>query len=128
MSYVMNYGTIDLNKPITKEAIEAFRNSLKHPESYEDLISAMEEGNESIELDEYYDKYALETLTYLIDALKPLGYVLNTTIRYYGDWEGFVVIQDNEIAERDILDAWELLATDEDLIKVLVERGYKVSK
>ena len=124
----MNYGSIDLNKPITKEAIEAFRKSLKDPESYEDLISAMEEGNESIKLEEYYDKYAFETLTYLIDALKPLGYVLNATIRYYGDWEGFVVIQDNEIAEREILDAWELLATDEDLIKVLTERGYKVTK
>lgn len=126
MSFVTNYGTIEFNKELTVEAIEAVKKEFgSHADWYKDYIGCFEDGATDVELEEYSDKEMYGTLVSTVNALKPLGYVLNGCIEYYGDYgEGATYVKDNEVVEYDDQTRWHMDATDEELIKELESRGY----
>ena len=121
MSYVVNVGEIKVDdQPFDEEAMgiikEVLGNGFYSVDRY------------SIEFDEYYDKYFYETAKLLISKLAPLGYLLNGSVEYYGDWGGMIVITNNDVFDYNS-DQWTIKsANDNELIEELVSRGYKVTK
>ena len=121
MSYVRNVGEIKVDdQPFDEEAQgiikEVLGNGLYSVDRY------------SIEFDEYYDKYFYETAKLLISKLAPLGYLLNGSVEYYGDWGGVVVITNNYVSDYNS-DQWIIKqASDNELIEELGSRGYRVTK
>ena len=121
MSYVVNYGEIETNKPITKEVKEIIESILEE----EDVCDIDEYV---IEINECYDKWFDETISKVIEKVAPLGYVLNGTVEYMGDWEGRIVIKNNSVGELSRELAAVADAGDEELIAELKNRGYTVSE
>lgn len=129
---ISNNGTINLNQPITADAIEAFRKELRAnnlpEENYTPILLAMISGKNTIEINDYYDRAFNDTCKHLVNALKPLGYKLNARIQYYGDYDGCTYIENNIVSEADIKDCWKHDATDEELIKILESRRYDMDE
>ena len=129
---ISNNGTINLNKPITADAIEAFRKELRAnnlpEENYAPILLAMISGKNTIEINDYYDREFDGTCKHLVNALKPLDYILNARIKYYGDYDGCTYIENNIVSEADIKDCWKHDATDEELIEILESRRYDMDE
>lgn len=121
MSYVVNVGEIKVDdQPFNEEAKKIIKETLG--------IGFYSVDRYFIEFDEYYDKYFCETAKLLISKLAPLGYLLNGSVEYYGDWSGMIVITNNDVLEYNS-DQWRIKQTsDNELIEELVSRGYKVTK
>ena len=130
------YGTLLFNKPLTEEAIEAYKAS--DPDGYEALSESLdnlvlcEPG--SLYLDEICVDDIEPVMKGFISAIKPLGYIVNTEepdhIEGYYDGEAFcrVIITDNEIEGQDKgYCSMSEFNTDE-LIAELESRGYTVTK
>ena len=118
MGYIVNTGSIKANKPFTSEARDICTS----------IVGRSRCRLDELVFDEYYDRYFEETVAHLIHDLKPLGYVLNGYVSYYGDYDGAIEIQDNELT---IISSGEMTiknATDELLINEIKFRGYKVFK
>ena len=116
MGFIANTGAIKANKPFTSEAKDAVIN----------VIGAATFRLDELIFDEYYDRYFDETLEELIKELKPLGYVLNGYVTYYGDRDGAIEVKDNKATKLTADEVAIKNAADEDLIRELKSRGYKV--
>lgn len=79
--YIVNDGTIKLNKELTVEAWKIVCLIF-------DTKDYCDPEEKQIIINEFYDRYIEDTLTELCDRLKELGYILNGQIVYYGDYEG----------------------------------------
>ncbi len=124
------YGEISFNKPLTEDAVKAVEKAFDTPglkgvyEKYLDLNPE----DDTLSIDEFHQSNADGIFNTMIEALAPLGYVLNGSLRYFGDYDGMLYITDNEVEELDDLDRWQKDASDEELIEALEKRGYKVEK
>ncbi len=121
-------GTLTLNKPLSKEAVDKIKSTDWSKHSYNDWKDLVEIGMTEIELEEINAKDFDGDIYSLVDEIGPLGYVLNGTIEYWGDYEGKYYITDNECENVDISYTGLIEATDEELIEILEERGYAVTK
>ena len=116
MGYIVNTGSIKGNKEFT-------------PEAKDKIISIIGTTTWSLDeliFDEYYDRYFDETLKELIKELKPLGYLLNGYVTCYGDYDGAIEVKDNKVTKLTADEVAIKNAADEDLIRELKSRGYKV--
>ncbi len=130
MSRRVNNGEIDLNKELTKEAIDRLEKEFNSGwEQY--YFRTFEEGESTIVVDDYYESCFENTVERTINVLKPLGYILNGYIDYREDGDGTIYVEDNEdneVSVYDIEDCWKKNAMDNDIIEVLKARGYTVTK
>lgn len=128
---ITNNGTINLNKPITADAIEAFRKELREnnldEQNYSEIILGMVTGETAIEIEDSYDRELETTCKHLVNALSPLGYEFNARIEYYGDYDGRIYIDKNVVSEFDIADCWKHDVEDKVLIEILEKRNYDMS-
>lgn len=116
------YGTVELNQPITAEAIDAVRAAI----SDECFCSCFVEGESEINFDELHDSEIESTLQEMIDALSPLGYICSGKIRYFGDYDGYVYLNDGTAEQVDEEDVSLYEADSEELAERLTEKGYIV--
>lgn len=128
---ISNDGTINLNKPLTADAIETFRKELRknnlNEQDYSEIILRMVTGETTIEIENLYDREFKTACQHLVNALAPLGYELNARIEYYGDYQGRIYIDKNVVSEFDIADCWKHDVSDEVLIEILEKRNYDMS-
>lgn len=116
------YGTVKLNQPITAEAIDAVKAAI----SDECFCSYFGEGESEINFDELHDSEIESTLQEMIDALSPLGYTCSGKIRYFGDYDGYVYLNDGTAEQVDEEDVSLYEADPEELAEKLTEEGYIV--
>lgn len=119
--YIVNFGQIKTNKPITEEAKEIIEAVIGE----NDLCDV---GGDVIQVDEVYDRDFDVTIENLIEKIKPMGYVLDGDIDYSGDYEGVIAIRANEV---EIIPQEEMAirnADDNRLIREIESRGYTVTK
>lgn len=116
MGYIVNTGSIKGNKEFTSEAKDKIIS----------IIGTATWSLDELIFDEYYDRYFDETLKELIKELKPSGYVLNGYVTCYGDRDGAIEVKDNKVTNLTADEVAIKNAADEDLIKELKSRGYKV--
>lgn len=125
MSTIYNVGTIISNKPFTEEVKNRIREIMEL--SSNDHYSWIE--NDAIELTEYYGGDFNYVIQDVINAIEPDGYVLNGTVNYYGDYgDGRTEIVDNDVSLLFADEYWRHDASDDELIAVLEERGYIVTR
>ena len=125
MSTIYNVGTIISNKPFTEEVKNKIREIMEL--SSNDHYSWIEDS--AIELTEYYGGDFNYVIQDVINAIKPDGYVLNGTVNYYGDYgDGRTEIVDNDVSLLFADEYWRHDASDDELIAVLEERGYIVTR
>ena len=91
----------------------------------ENEISVDCEKNE-IYIEEAHGDIDDDIRDFLSDA-KNAGITVNGQYTYYGDYEGNVYINDNNLETIDIEDTSLYEATDEDLVNILKNRGYEVT-
>ena len=118
MGYVVNTGSIKANKPFTSEARDICIS----------IVGMSRCRLDELVFDEYFDRYFEDKAAQLIKLLKPLGYVLNGYVSYYGDYDGAIEIQDNKLTVISSEEMTVRNATDELLINEIKYRGYKVFK
>jgi hypothetical protein len=121
---ITNQGTISLNKPLTQEALDAI---LSVDEEFVEK-TVLEVGDTDIYIEDFPDSEFDGTMNVIIDAISPLGYVLNGEVDYWGDYDGKTFITDNKAESVDVQGLWEYELADEDIIKALEKRGYTVTK
>lgn len=119
-------GTIDLNQPLTTEAVKLVK-SVGEKE-YLSWTKDVSEGDWEINLDDINAKCFDGEFLSIVEVLAPLGYILNGCVEYWGDYDGKYYITDNKIENIDIAQTGLYEATDEELIEILTERGYTVTK
>lgn len=121
-------GKIEFNKPLTKEAA-ALVNDVANTSDIDWVEESLEEGDTEFEFNDRNVKYFWDgEFDTFIAPLIPLGYVANGTVEYWGDYEGKYYINDNKVEDVDIAQTGLYEATDEELIEILTERGYTVTK
>lgn len=120
---IINSGTVYANKPFTWQAkTEIAANKDIDP----DLLDYIDDDR--IEIDEWYEWCFEDELEALVKTLAPLGYILNGYIDYYGDFDGRIYVEQNQVTSVDTHDMGLYGATDETLINKLKERGYTILK
>lgn len=121
----INYnGTIDLDTPLTAQAVYALLTNpqtetyAKESACVDDwaIIYDDEPGDQEDEIKE------------IVAVLASLGYVCNGEVEYYGDYEGKIYVEHNQVIDVGIEDTGLHEASDETLIQILSERGYIVTK
>lgn len=121
---ITNQGKITLNKPLTQEAIDAISNA---DVRFAGKTSS-EVGDTEIYVEDFYDSEFESTMQVVIEAVSPLGYVLNGEVDYFGDYDGVTFIKDNKVEECSAEARWMYEESDEVIIEVLEKRGYTVTK
>jgi len=121
---INNVGTIELNHRLTHEAIEAL---LHNPITREYASECVLPGAYALC---YNDDCGdvLDEIREIVNVLAPLGYVLDGEVEYYGDYDGKIYIENNEVIDVDVTDIGLHEASDETLIQMLEDRGYTVTK
>ena len=120
---IMNSGTVYANKPFSPEALRL----LDTNENFDfELLEYIEDNY--LDVDEWYETCFENELQAMVNTLSPLGYVLNGTISYYGDYDGQIIVKDNKVQSIDIEDVGLYTADDSRLIQMLKERGYTILK
>lgn len=121
---IYNIGTIDLDHRLTHEAIEAL---LKNPITRDYASECAHPGDYALV---YNDDGGdlLDEIREIVNVLAPLGYVLDGEVEYYGDYDGKIYIENNEVIDVDVTDIGLHEASDETLIQILESRGYTVTK
>lgn len=120
---IMNSGTVYANKPFTAEALRMLdaNKNFDH-----DLLECIDD--DYLDIDEWYESCFEDELCAMVETLTPLGYVFNGKVAYYGDYDGQIIVKDNNVRCVDIEDVGLYNANDNTLISMLNERGYKVFK
>ena len=121
---ITNQGKITLNKPLTQEAIDAISNA---DVRFAGKTSS-EVGDSEIYVEDFCDSEFEETINMVIEAVSPLGYVLNGEVDYFGDYDGVTVIKDNKVEGYPAEAQWMYEECDKVIIEVLEKRGYTVTK
>ena len=121
MSAPFNVGTLFCNHLITPEAKHIIDATLE-------IKDTCYTGGEMIEICGIQSYNFDLDIKVLIDNLKPLGYIINGMIEYYGDYDGRYDVKDNVVTEIAREDFGLYDATDETLISMLEQRGYTVIK
>lgn len=117
-------GTIDLDTPLTAQAVYALLTNPK-TEIY---------AQESACVDDWAIIYNDEPgdledeIKEIVAVLASLGYVCNGEVEYYGDYEGKIYVEQNQVIDVGIEDTGLHEASDETLIQILSERGYIVTR
>ncbi len=124
MTDITNQGKITLNKPLTQEAIDAISNA---DVRFAGKTSS-EIGDSEIYVEDFCDSEFEETINMVIEAVSPLGYVLNGEVDYFGDYDGVTVIKDNKVEAYPAEARWMYEECDKVIIEVLEKRGYTVTK
>lgn len=122
--WVINTGGITANKPFDAAALNVLENEC----SWFDNKWLPEFGDIHIEFEGVMDSAFDEVLEEIVQKLKPLGYVFNGEVQYYGDYEGKIYVENNKITLRSIEDTGLYEACDAELIQMLKDRGYIVTK
>ena len=120
--YLAHSGTVELNQPLTKEAID----QIAKIDHLDGAFTQAEVGDDEFVAEEEGRHFG-ENLNLVINALKPLGYIANGVVEYWGDYEGKLYVEDNEVKDRDISQVGFYEATDEELVEALTQRVYKVT-
>lgn len=117
-------GTIDLDTPLTAQAVYAL---LTNPqtETYAKESACVDDWA-IIYNDEPGDQE--DEIKEIVSVLASLGYVCNGEVEYYGDYEGKIYVEHNQVIDVGIEDTGLHEASDETLIQILSERGYIVTK
>ena len=117
---LMMYGTISANKTMT-EVIDIITDVLGNGGWYV--------HDNEICFHEFYGYRFEEYLDDLVNKLKPLGYTLKGSVYSYGDYGDGRYDLDGEEIEYIAEEDFSLHdATDEQLIEILENRGYTVTK
>ena len=117
-----HYGELTLNKKPTAEVAEYINTTLGDD-------SICEVGETILVFEEYYSNYLEENLGKIIEYIAPFGYVINGEIESFGeDGDGKICVEDNQVDSCDNEDSGLRDATDAELIEILEERGYIVTK
>ncbi len=128
---IYNYGTLEICPALTQEGVDvvmkAIAASKKGKWSYLDPFEELKAGDTSYEISEVLDSEFEGTLQDLVDMLAPLGFTLNGSFQYYGDYDGVTYLTDNKIEGYDEAERWQADATDEEIFEVLKDRGYDTS-
>ena len=121
MSSPMMCGTITANKNITEKAIEIITSVLGN--------GGWDVYSNEIEFCEFYGYDFDDYLSDLAAKLKPLGYELKGSVNSYSDYGDGRYDFDGEYAEYIGIEDFSLHdATDAELIQILENRGYIVTK
>ena len=121
---IYNTGTIDLDTPLTAQAVIAL---LENPKTEE-------YAREAACVDDWAIIYNDEPgdledeIREIVAVLTSLGYVCNGEVEYYGDYEGKIYVENNQVVDVGIEDTGLHEASDETLIRMLQDRGYTVTK
>lgn len=122
--WIMNTGGITANKPFDAAALNVLNSNC----SLFDRKWLPDFGDIHIEFEDVMDGSFEEVLEEIVQKLKPLGYVFNGQVAYYGDYEGKIYVENNKITLRSIEDTGLYEACDAELIQMLEDRGYIVMK
>ena len=125
MSSSYNCGDIEINKVLEQD----------HKEKVAELLDINCDtgynhvGDDYITLGEWYGSDLEDVLWQIINYLEPFGYVLNGSVSFFGDYgDGRTEVADNKVTYEDASEFWRKDASDEELIEVLENRGYVVTK
>ena len=118
--YIFNNGEIKTNKAITEEAKEIIESILGEE-------NVCDVGESTIYIDEYCKSDFETVIANVIEEIKTLGYVLNGNIDYFGEYDGRVVIEDNNVTVMSEDECVINDAGDQELITELESRGYEVT-
>ena len=121
---IYNIGTIELNHRLTHEAIEAL---LKNPITRDYASECAHPGDYALVYNDDCGELLGEIRAF-VDVLAPLGYVLDGAVEYYGDYDGKIYVENNQVIDVDVTDIGLHEASDETLIHMLEARGYTVTK
>lgn len=121
MSAPFNSGVITLSKPVDNKATEIIEKYLGRGNYYEI-------NKNVIEINEIQEYSFENTLVELADDLREIGYTMSGSISYYGDYDGRIDIDEDGVEDIPIEDFALHDASDEELIEILENRGYIVTK
>ncbi len=120
--WIMNTGGITANKPFDDAALNVLENKC----SLFDDEWLPEFGDMHLVFEEVTDSAFEEVLDEIIQKLKPLGYVFNGTVHYYGDYEGNIYVDDNIVECVDVENIGLHDTSSGTLAAALERRGYIV--
>ena len=119
---IINNGTICSNKDFKIGEMTGVIKAI-FPEE-----SVFINGTKEIVFDEHYENYLECGLRKMIQILSRRGHVFSGEIAYYGDYDGYYIVKNNNVTAYDTDDAWKHFASDDVIIEVLESRGYTVVK
>lgn len=125
---IINFGNLYTSRKITSEEYSKAHEICKNDNAL--YINTLDKITELM-FDEYYDDSIENTIRELINAGIPID---SGELSYYGDCEGRIYVRKNKKTNEIIIDTVDVQdinlyeASDETLIKILTERGYRVSK
>lgn len=94
-------------------------------EDAEDNVSVYE-ASATVEINE--DGDIERKLNKVVDAFTALDISIDVNVNYYGDYEGRYIVSDGDLVDLDKTEVAIMDSDDNDLIKELESRGYKVTK
>lgn len=94
-------------------------------EDAEDNVSVYE-ASATVEINE--DGDIERKLNKVVDAFTALDISIDVNVNYYGDYEGRYIVSDGDLVDLDKTEVAIMDSSDNDLIKELESRGYKVTK
>lgn len=120
--WIENTGGITANKPFDAAALNVLNSNC----NLFDDEWLPEFGDMHLVFEEVRDGSFEEVLEEIVQKLKPLGYVFNGTVHYYGDYEGNIYVDDNVVECVDIENIGLHDASSGTLAAALERRGYIV--
>ncbi len=84
------------------------------------------DGMYTVEINE--DGDIEEKLRKVVNVFTALDIYINVSVNYYGDYEGRYIVSDGDLVDLDKTEVAIMDSDDNDLIKELESRGYKVTK
>ena len=115
---IRNNGELEFNKELTEEYEKKVREALEIEENIDELT--VEE--KSVIFDDYPTSELDGIISEMIDAVKDAGYIVNGTVRYYGDYYGKIYVEDNNVISLDESETGFYEATEEELISMLKKK------
>lgn len=115
---IRNVGELEFNKELTEKYEKKVREALEIEENIDELT--VEE--KSVIFDDYPTSELDGIISEMIDAVKDAGYIVNGTVRYYGDYFGKIYVEDNKVISLDESETGFYEATEEELISMLKKK------
>lgn len=126
--YINNQGSIELDKELTShdlsDVLTVLRESGKKSDDLTEILTESLGGNEII-FEDYYEPALEDYVEIIANTLTKLGYEVNGVIEYYGDYDGKIFVEGDEVTVLDVADCWRKTAPIEEIIEVLKQRGWE---
>ena len=119
---VQNSGVLTPNKPLTQEAIDEAKRILGAEKG-----SGIFVNQDMIDFEDSHGSCLNEDLDKLIQRFAELGFTLDGSITYYGDYEGTYIVEPGKMTQDVDKDKAVIRnASDDELLEELRRRGVRV--